>query len=160
MEEPKYPLDEGIYMLRRWCDLQERCVVEVRNKLYTWGYSASTIENWTAQLTEDGTLDEARFATAYASGKFRIKRWGKGKIAGELRMRGIASEYIQKALLEIDGSEYDQTLWHLASRKSAQNGPRNRKNDGATARFLIGKGYEPALVWKVLADLDGPPPAH
>lgn len=160
MNEPKYPLDEGIHMLRRWCDLRERCAVEVRQKLRGWGYNAQTTDDWIAELEQEGTLDEGRFAVAFASGKFRLSKWGKSKIAGELRMRQIASEHIQNALSEIDGSEYDERLVQLATRKSAQNGPRNRKTDGATARYLIGKGYEPGLVWKVLANLDQEPPSH
>jgi len=153
MKPPKYLPEEGLERLRSWCDLQERCPQEVRRKLHSWGYSADTINHWVDRMLDEGAIDEARFAQAFVSGKFRIKKWGQRKIQAELQFRGIPRPLIEQALSAIDPTEYAHTLTVLTERKLAAQKDASRVARGNVARYLISKGYEPDLVWETIATL-------
>ena len=141
--------------IHRYCALQERSHSEVRNKLYEFGLYQSQVEELLSTLITGGFLNEERFAKAFAGGKFRIKKWGRNKITHELEQRKITPRCIQKGLNEIDERDYMKTLKALLKRKLALTTEKNlfKKRD-KVARFAIGKGYEPELVWMILKDTD------
>ena len=89
-----------------YCQYQERCHSEVRNKLYELGCNKDDVEQHIIDLIETGILNEERFAKAYAGGKFRMKQWGREKIRQQLKFRKISEYCIRKGLAEIDGNEY------------------------------------------------------
>ena len=100
-----------------YCKYQERCHSEVRNKLYELGFTTPEVEQQIAGLIETGVLNEERFARAFAGGKFRMKQWGREKIKQQLKLRKISDYCIKKAMTEIDGDDYDETLNKLAYKK-------------------------------------------
>jgi regulatory protein len=143
--------EQALSKARNWCAKQERSHSEVRNKLYTWGQKTRTIENILAELITSGFINEERFARQYAGGKFRMKKWGKLKIVNHLRQKNISEYCLHKGISEITEKEYVQTLKNLLEKKSKsleEKNPLIKKNK--LARFLIGKGYEPELVWEEL----------
>ena len=101
----------------KYCDYQERCHQEVRNKLYELGAYTSEVEQHIALLIEENLLNEERYACAVARGRFRLKKWGRVKIVQYLKLHKISAYCIKKALKEIDGDEYEKTLNKLAERK-------------------------------------------
>ncbi len=145
---------EALAKIQRYCAYQERSHKEVKNKLYEYGLYASQVEEILSQLITDGFLNEERFAKAYAGGKFRMKKWGKLKIKNELEFLGLTKNCIQRGLKEIEPSDYTQTLKVLIKKKSAESSEQNpfKKRD-KVARFVIGKGYEPEIVWEYVKDL-------
>lgn len=140
---------QGYLKAEAWCAYQERCQQEVRTKLYEWGLWGDTVEAIIAKLISGNFINEERFARTYAGGKFRIKKWGKVKIRIELKKRKITDYCIRKGLAEIPDRDYLKTLRELAEKKMGTKklavGSRQK-----VARYLIGKGYEPDLVWDLL----------
>ena len=63
--------------IRHWCARAERSLALVRRKLRTWG-ALDQAEELIATLVEEGYLDAARFAEAYALDHVRLKGWGPG----------------------------------------------------------------------------------
>ena len=114
---------EIILKIKKYCDYQERCHKEVKNKLYEMGCNSDSVGEITVLLIEAGYLNEERFAKAFVRGKFKIKKWGKVKIKHELKLRDISEYCIKKALLEIDEDDYLNTLNELVAKKKF------RKND-------------------------------
>ena len=112
-----WSLEEARGKLETYCSYQERCVWELRRKLFEKGIQGPAVETILAELEASGFVDEERFARSYARGKFRIKRWGKGRISQELKLRQISSALIQLGLSEIDGDEYFATLEREAEKK-------------------------------------------
>ena len=136
-----------------YCKYQERCHMEVRNKLYELGCTTPEVENHIATLIESDALNEERFARSFARGKFRLKQWGKEKIKQQLKLRKISDYCIKKAFTEIDPAEYEHTLNKLAFKKAAEV-----KSDRSEAsrkfklyRYLIQKGYERDLVMDAIS---------
>jgi regulatory protein len=59
-------------------------------------------------LVERGWLDDARFALAFARHRAEHRRFGRFRIARELRKRGVADEWIEEALQEVLPAEEDE----------------------------------------------------
>jgi regulatory protein len=135
-----------------YCKYQERCHSEVRNKLYELGFTTPEVEQQIAGLIETGVLNEERFARAFAGGKFRMKQWGREKIKQQLKLRKISDYCIKKAMLEIDGDEYEETLNKLAYKKLKEiQGDRSKlSRKSKLYRFLLQKGFERDLVMNMI----------
>lgn len=145
----------GAYIkISHYCAYQERSHHEVRSKLFDYGLFSSEVEEIISKLITDGFLNEERFAKAFAGGKFRMKKWGRIKIEHELEAHKITPRCIRKGLEEIDEKDYANALKDILTRKLAHTEEPNpfRKRD-RVARFAIGRGYEPELVWSILKEL-------
>lgn len=146
--ECKYSFLEAKAKLEALCAYQERCQFEIDQKLISWGFYSEERQQLIADLISNRFVDEERFASAYVSGKFRIKKWGRIKIQSHLKQKHISSYSIQKALKEIDGDEYWTTLVSLAEKKnkdlSSEINSWTKKVK--LMRFLQSKGYENDLI--------------
>lgn len=131
-----------------YCAYQDRCSAEVIQKLRDWGVDDARIPKIVESLTEDKFLNDRRYAETFVSSKFRLKHWGRNKIAYELRGKKIPSELISDALETIDENEYATTLQTLLTKKSKEvkDTDAYRKKQ-KVARFLISKGFESELVF-------------
>lgn len=133
--------------IRRFCAFQERSHQEVKEKLYGLGLYKKQVEVLLTQLIEDNYLNEERFATSFARGKFNIKNWGRIKIKYELQQKRVSVYNINKALEEIDETKYLKTLQKLANKKWAlvkEGQLMVRKSK--TIQYLLQKGYERHLA--------------
>src|SRR6056297_2179196 len=124
-QKRNYTPNEALARIRSWCDRQERSQQDVRDKLYSWGLHHDDVEELIAELIIGNYLNEERFARAYVSGKFRIKRWGRRKILDGLRAKRISDYCVQKGMEEIEEAEYLQTLHGLVDKKAAMLAPRS-----------------------------------
>ncbi|MBY0244368.1 MAG: RecX family transcriptional regulator [Sphingobacteriaceae bacterium] len=144
---------KALAKLEQFCAYQERSQQEVRDKLYTYGLFSSEVEEVISLLIENNFLNEERFSIAYAGGKFRIKKWGRGKIKQGLRLKKVPEKMIQKVLNDIDGDEYFKTIVELLEKKSRlinENNPLKRKIK--LISYLQSKGFENDLIFEALKD--------
>jgi regulatory protein len=142
---------EALAKMQRFCVYQDRCHQEVRSKLLEMGIFGESLEEIIAGLVAEGFLNEERFARSFARGRFRLKQWGRYKIDLELRQRNISEYCRRKALTEIDDAEYLDTLLDLLTKKLAESGADLTPLDvQKAARYAIGRGFEPELVWSAL----------
>lgn len=147
---------EALNKIFRYCAYQERSHNEVKTKLIELGLSSVKVDEIISYLITEGFLNEERYARAFAGGKFRIMKWGKVKIQKELESSGVSPRNITRGLAEIAPSEYSRTLYDLVKKKSNQVEDDNTyKKKNKVARFVMGKGYEPELVWSIVNDLMG-----
>jgi regulatory protein len=136
-----------------YCDYQERCHSEVRNKLYELGARHTEVEAAISDLIEANLLNEERFAQSYARGKFRMKQWGRVKIINELKHRKVSEYCIKKAMKQIDASEYFDTALKLANKKwkeTKERHPATRK--AKVYRYLLQKGYEANIIREAIEE--------
>jgi regulatory protein len=150
----KHTPAEAFPKIQKYCAYQERHHQEVRDKLYSYGLHQNDVEELITELITCGFLNEERYAKAFAGGKFRVKHWGKNKIVNELSFRGISKRCIQTGLKEIDDTDYRKELQRQLKKKIQSTIEVNLfKRRDKVARFAIGKGYEPELVWTYVMDL-------
>ena len=149
-----WSLEEARGKLETYCSYQERCVWELRRKLFEKGIQGPAVETILAELEASGFVDEERFARSYARGKFRIKRWGKGRISQELKLRQISSALIQLGLSEIDGEEYFATIEREAEKKWEKTKEKDAyKKKYLVTHYLMSKGFEQDLIQEALSAL-------
>jgi len=143
----------AVEKLKYYCAFQERCHQEVQEKAYKLGLYKNEVENAIIALIQEDFLNEQRFAEAYVSGKFRIKRWGRVKIIQNLKLKRISDYCIKKGLAEINEEEYLETLNYWIERRMRDSKENDSfKKKGKVANFVIQKGFEPGLVWEVLRE--------
>jgi len=138
--------------LKGWCDRQERCQKELREKLWKEKIYGDWAEEYIAELIVGNYINETRFSQAFVSGKFRIKKWGKNKIIQHLKLKSISKPCIKEGLKEIDEEEYLSTLKYILERK--KHDYRSEKNPfklkSKIAKYAMSRGYEGDLVWNQL----------
>ena len=147
--------EQTLQKLRQYCVYQERCLEEVKEKLYSFGLRKQQVEESISQLIEEEYLNEERFAILFAGSKFRVKQWGRVKIKYELNQKRISDYCIRKSLKEINEKEYLITLGKLAIKKWASirgTGINQFVKMTKTRNFLLRKGYESEIIMKVLTE--------
>lgn len=140
--------------LQRFCIHRERCRKEVCDKMRALKVAPSDYETYLKLLEKERFFDEKRFVKAFVHDKFRLNKWGRLKIAQQLRALQINEELIKQALCTIDENEYRDLLIQLIRRY--QTGLSNKKIDEKkwrTFRYLLSKGFEPALSEEAINNL-------
>lgn len=145
---------EALEKLRSYCAYQERCEFEVTKKLRSLGINEADTFTIISTLKQQNYLDNARYAEAFASGKHKIKGWGKVKISVELKAKRLPDELISKALDQLDPEIYNERLNEVAQKKWRLLGEKKDRNTRQKLfRFLYGKGYESELINKVINEI-------
>ncbi|WP_346881925.1 regulatory protein RecX [uncultured Algibacter sp.] len=143
-----YTVQDATKKLEHYCAYQERCHKEVRQKLETMYMIPEAIDVIIVYLLEHNFLNEARFAKAFASGKLRIKHWGRRRITFELKKKDIGKVNINQALEALDDAEYMDIFNDLANKKvntiKETNVYKKRKK---LIDYLIYRGWESHLVY-------------
>ena len=140
--------------IRHYCAVMDRCQFQVITKLKSYGVSDALADEILIELIQNKYLDEERFARSFCSGKFKIKRWGRNKIAFELSKLKVPKSCILLAMSEIDDIDYKNVIRHLANKKMALLKDKNsyvRKKKVVDS--LLRKGYESELVWSYVHKL-------
>ena len=140
----KLTSEQALIKIQKYCAYQERSHKEVTEKLYGFGLWKNQVESIIVDLLTDNFLNEERYAEAYASGKFRIKKWGKIKIKLKLKEQRVSDYCIKKALNEIDSEEYAATINILIDKKTIDY---SKKYEGWQLKsklinYLLQKGFE------------------
>ncbi len=142
---------EALLKIRDWCAYQERCQQEVRDKLYEYGLRTDDVENILSLVISENFVNEERFAIAFAGGKFRIKKWGKIKIKQELKAKRVSDYCIKKGLVQIEDTDYINTLKRLLLLKAKLIIEKNHlKKKQKLVRYALSKGYEQDIVFDML----------
>ena len=150
-EDPQFKKVLQGFELR--CARQEMCSADVRRKaLRSFEGDADRADALVRSLVENGYVDDARYAAAFAREKSRLTGWGPVKITFQLRGKGLSEEAIRQALQEVDAGEASEKLLNLlaAKYKSVQGDPDARLR---LIRFALGRGYEWNAVSEALKDI-------
>lgn len=146
--------DEALEIAKKACVLSEKCSHDIRMMLIRKGYPNSAIENINKILTEEGFVNEERYIYAFVNSKFNQLRWGKRKIAFELKEKRIDSKHTEKALNLINQEIYIDSIRNLAIGKlSTLVGKSHNDQKSKTINFLVGKGYELDMIVPVVESL-------
>ena len=149
-------ITEALEKLKSYCAYQERCEFEVIKKLESIGINETGILTLISKLKQQNYLDNGRFAEAFASGKHKIKGWGKVKIRVALKAKRLPEELITKALEQLDQEVYSARLKEITQKKWRLLGDKKDRNTRQKLfRFLYGKGYESELVNRIISELWG-----
>lgn len=147
MYKKYFSLEEATEKIKHFCAYQERCHLEVKQKLQSLGLSDDELNVIIVELIEENFLNEERFSIQFVSGKFKIKRWGRNKIKYELKSKQISNINITKALATINEEDYVEHIekefnTYFTKLKSGNHLQKKLK----TQNYLLQKGYELSLI--------------
>lgn len=129
------------------CARSEQAASDLREKMIKWGLTPDEATRVLQQLTQQGFIDERRYARAFVKDKFTFNGWGRIKIAHQLRQKGIAAATIDGAMLAIDDDTYRQRLLELLRSKwRTVQGKDPRTAWAAMMRFAASRGFEATLA--------------
>lgn len=132
------------------CARSEQAASDVRGKLLRWGLTPQQAQEVIDRLIDGGYLDDERYARAFVNDKFKFNGWGRIKIAYQLRAKGISQDCIDDALTLIGQDAYEQSLQQLLTAKaSTLRDKEPQQARAALLRFATGRGYEPALCYRM-----------
>ncbi len=141
--------------LEHFCAYQERCHLDVVQKLRGMAIDSHSIDEIVVYLIQNQFLNEERFACSFARGKHRIKNWGNVRIINELKARNISQTIISIALKEITTEEYFTTFEILSLRVWENNTEKNElKKRKKFCDYLLRKGFESQLVYEKVKELE------
>lgn len=147
--------DQVLDKMAKYCAYQERCVKDVRDKLKTFDISQENRDKILEYLLDNRFANDERFAKSFVRGKINQSGWGLNKIRFHLAQKGIAKDIIDEALEQTDEEVYRQRLIDILNTKAktvkAENDFEKKRK---LAAYAMQKGFEAALVWEVLKDLD------
>ncbi len=141
--------------LEYYCSYQERCHVEVNEKLRSFAISEHDQNKVIVHLIEHNFLNEERFASVFTLSKFHQKKWGKIRLKNELKARKISDYLIQKALKEIPTDEYETTFAILSEKYwDSINEKNTLKKRKKFCDYLLRKGWESDWVYEKMKELE------
>lgn len=144
-----------VQKMEYYCSYQERCHVEVTQKLYAFELTASQRDEVIVHLIDSNFLNEERFAKLFSISKFHQKKWGNKRIANELKQRHISDYLIRMGLKEIPAEEYETTFADLAEKTwTAIREKDNLKKRKKFCDTLLRKGWESDLIYAKVKELE------
>jgi regulatory protein len=137
------------------CATREYCSGDIRLKLDSWGVKTNDAENIIGRLIRENFINDRRYAEAYVKDKHRNNKWGKVKIAVQLRSKNIPPEFIESALATLDEEQYKQTIREILSSHRKFIKAKNQFDlKGKLLRFGLSKGFESHILYDILNDLE------
>jgi len=93
-------------------------------------------------LVDQSFIDEERYCRIYCDSKLHLQKWGRLKIAYQLRSKRIDNATIEKALSNIDEEQYSVILQSLAETKSRTLKDEDiRKRRNKLSSYLSSHGF-------------------
>ena len=140
--------------IQSYCLYQERCVKEVKNKLFSFKVSSKFVHDTIQYLIDNNYLNEERFSEIFIQGKLRIKKWGRIKLKYELKLKGIDAKIIDAKINKINEEEYIN-YFNQFSRNKIQSlkGTYNQKKTSFINYFKY-RGWENSLIYEKLKDIN------
>ena len=149
-EDEKYILEK----IQSYCQYQERCIKEVKNKLYSFKVSSQLAKNIVEYLIDNDYLNEVRFTKMFIQGKLRIKKWGRIKLKYELRSKGIDIKIINEHINQINEEDYIKYFNEFSTSKiKFLKGSKDQKKRSFINYFTY-RGWENSLIYQKLKDIN------
>lgn len=144
-----YNFQEIVKKLEYYCSYQERCHIEVQEKLRSFILTENERNQIIVHLIDTNFLNEERFALIFSISKFHQKYWGKIRIKNELKVRQISDYLITKGLNSIPDEEYNDFFEILSERVWNSITEKNEtKKQKKFCDALLRKGWESARIYE------------
>jgi len=141
--------ERAIDLAYRAISARDRTVAELRTLLERKRVEPQAIAAAVAELGQAGYLDDARYARRFAEDKRSLERWGRERIARDLRRRGIQPDLVEAVVAGQDRDAELETALVLLDHRLPEPPADDRERDRAW-RLLIRRGYEPELAYEAV----------
>ena len=142
-----------IEKIQSYCLYQERCIKEVKNKLFSLKVSSKSANEITEYLIENDYLNEVRYTNMFIQGKLRIKKWGRIKLMYELKLKGVNTKIIDNKINEINEEEYLNYFDQFSTNKIKYLKGSIDQKKRSFINYFTYRGWENDLIYQKLKDI-------
>ncbi len=147
---------QALNRIAAYCSKAERCEFDVRKKLITWELPDDAVRRIVERLRKERFLSDERFSRSFINDKLKFNKWGRTKIAYELRKRSIPESVYNPLLEELSGDEFEKQLMHILSIKfKSVKAKTEYEKKTKLIRFALGRGFSMDLAIKCVNKLLG-----
>ena len=129
----------------RYLGQRDRTVAEMRRYLEGKRVDPATIEDAVAELTEQGYLEDARYARRFAEDRRELDYWGTERIERRLLAVGVDRALVEAALADQEAEDELHAAVALLRRRFPTPLADDRERNRALG-VLVRKGYELELA--------------
>lgn len=140
------------------CARAEYCAHDLRQKLYRQGITGGEADRIIERLTDEGFVDEERYASAFVHDKLQFDLWGRTKISYTLKQHGIGESAIAAALdRHFDEEQYAANLRRVLDGKARSlridlDKTLGREDYARLVRHALARGYEYAYIIRCIGE--------
>lgn len=137
-------LSDALMLLGR----RDLSVAQLRARLADREHSREEVDAVITRLIEDGALNDARLARAYARTASQVKGRGRLRVSRELQNLGITREVIAEAVAEVFADADERGLIERAIQKKTRGGakPATLQDRSRLYQYLMRQGFTPTGV--------------
>jgi regulatory protein len=139
--EDEARLQAALELAYRQLGRRDCTTAELRWYLRRRELDPAAIEGAIAVLTDQGYLDDARYASRFAEDRRALDGWGSERIARRLEEAGVAPEHIAAAVSGHDAEDELETAVSLLRRRLTAPPADDRARERALG-LLVRRGYE------------------
>lgn len=149
--------DHDFEKIMRYCAFRPRHRFEVDRKMQEMGLCESIRKKYLARLMKAGLVQDEVFLESYILGKLRKNRWGRNKIAHQLKLQGFSSQIVSRALKKfINPEEYEQVariVLSLRHRYFLKKGFPPLEMQSRCFNYMQAKGFEKDLILRLCKEM-------
>jgi len=109
-----------------------------------------------ARLKEYGYLNDVAFAETFARLRQENQKFGVRRVRQDLQQKGVGSALITETLEARYGQTDEEALAREHLEKKRIEKPTNEKETARVMRRLVGAGFSPGVIYKILRQWDVP----
>ena len=148
---------EILQKLTALCARSEHCQHEMLEKMKRWQVDESTQAKVMVYLTENGYVDDERYARAFVNDKTKYNHWGRRKVEQGLWQKHIDNDIQQRVLGEVEDSLYVEVLRPLLQQKRRTTSASNSYElNQKLLRFALSRGFTFDIIRQCLDDVEEP----
>ena len=137
--------DRALDLAYRYLGRRDCTVAEMRRYLEGKRVDPATIEEAVAELTEQGYVDDARYARRFAQDRRELDHWGAERIERRLVTAGVDRALVEAALADQEAGDELHAAVALLRRRFPTPPTDDRERNRALG-VLVRKGYELELA--------------
>lgn len=145
-------LETGKALAYTYLSRRERTTWEMREHLLARGANERLTAAVLLELTEEGYLDDQRFASLFTQDKRDLSSWGTARIRRALIDRGIAADVVESALQDAHAGGDELERAREVLRRRFPSPPATNRDRSRALAVLMRKGYDYGLAVDALAE--------
>jgi regulatory protein len=150
-----YPSEKEILeRLRYLCSKSEKCAYDIREKLKSWNFEGN-VQAVIQNLSDEGFINEERYAISVINDKIKFSKWGKGKVRYFLKGKGISNEIVKKNIDDFDADYEGIIAKELEKKLKSIKETDKLKRKQKLLSFAFQRGYDSDIVYKISEKLIG-----
>lgn len=117
-------------------------------------FGQTLVELVIRKLKDQGYLNDARYAAAYAAFRRDNEKFGRRRIVTDLKIKGVVGEVLEKAVQDCFAEVEDEKQAREYLRRKRIAKPRDKKQAARVFRQLLRAGFASKTIFQILRNWD------